>query len=75
MSVESTQRALKDLSIAMQIDPGLAWAWHCNIAMVAQDAGAPHKGANERAADFMRRAFDVDTTKPPVWPESQNKEE
>jgi Tfp pilus assembly protein PilF len=43
MSVDSAEKALKDLSFAMKIDPELAWAWHCNIAMVAQDAGAPHK--------------------------------
>ena len=74
MSVETAEKALKDLSFAMQIDPDLAWSWHCNIAMVAQDAGAPHKEANERTADFMRRAFDVDTTKPPIKPEPYNAE-
>lgn len=68
MSVESYQKALKEISIAMQIDPDLAWGWHCNIAMVAQDAGAPHKEANIRAADFMRYMFDVNTTKPPIRP-------
>lgn len=72
MSVESAEKALKELSFAMQIDPELAWSWHCNIAMVAQDAGALHKEANERTADFMRRAFDVDTTKPPIMPEPHN---
>lgn len=53
--------ALSALSKAMQDDAGLAWSWHCNIAMTAQDAGAPHDLANVWAANFMRRAFDVDT--------------
>jgi hypothetical protein len=62
-------RALKDLSFAMQVDPELAWSWHCNTAMVAKDAGAPHEEANKRAADFMHRLFEVDTTKQPIQPE------
>lgn len=59
------KQALAVLSNAMQSDPGYAWSWHCNIAMVAQDAGAPHDKANERAVDFMRSAFNVDTSKGP----------
>lgn len=72
MSVESYQNALKEISKAMQIDPDLAWSWHCNIAMVAQDAGAPHKEANIRTADFMRRLFNVDTTRPTIKPTAAN---
>ena len=68
MSFQSAAEAMQELSRYMQIDPEYAWSWHCNVAMVAQDAGAPHKEANERAADFMRRAFDVDTSKPPISP-------
>lgn len=56
-----TSTALSVLSKAMQDDADFAWAWHCNIAMTAQDAGAPHDLANVWAANFMRRAFDVDT--------------
>lgn len=63
--VVTPTEAMAVLSAAMQEDSGYAWSWHCNIAMVAQDAGAPHKEANERAADFMRRAFGVDTSLPP----------
>lgn len=44
---------------ALQADFAWAWSWHCNLAMLAQDAGAPHREANERAADFMERAFGV----------------
>lgn len=53
--------ALSVLSKAMQDDADFAWSWHCNIAMTAQDAGAPHNRANIWAANFMHRAFAVDT--------------
>ena len=45
----------------MQDDKDYAWSWHCNIAMVAVDAGANHIEANIRTGDFMRRCFGVDT--------------
>jgi hypothetical protein len=67
--LKTPKGALTVLSKAMQDDPGYAWSWHCNVAMVAQDAGAPHDKANERAADFMSRAFSVDTSKPPAGEE------
>ena len=54
-------KALAALSSAMQSDPDFAWTWHCNIAMTAQDAGAPHDRSNVWAANFMQRAFGVDT--------------
>lgn len=47
---------------AMREDYGYAWSWHCNVAMAAYDAGAPIDKANERAAQFMRNAFDIDTS-------------
>jgi hypothetical protein len=56
------KEAVECLSAAFKADPDYAHTWHCNIAMAAIDAGAPHKEANERAADFMSRAFGVDTT-------------
>lgn len=52
--------ALKILSRAMNKDPDYAWTYQCNLAVMSQDAGAPHKESNERAADFMGRLFDVD---------------
>lgn len=58
---DDARSALAVLSRAMQRDADFAWAWHCNIAMTARDAGAPHDRANIWAANFMRRAFDVDT--------------
>lgn len=54
------KKAIKVLSIAMREDPAFAWGWHCNIAMVAQDAGAPHEQANKQTAAFMRHTFNVD---------------
>lgn len=57
-----TKVALWWLSRAMRKDIDYAWSWHCNIAMVAQDAGAPWEEANKRTSDFMKRAFGVDTT-------------
>lgn len=53
--------ALWILKRAMKKDSDLAWAWHCNIAMVAQDSGASWIRANERTADFMRYVFEVST--------------
>ena len=55
--------ALFLLRRAMIKDPDYAWAWHCNIAMAAQDAGAPHKEANIRTGDFMRHLFGVETNR------------
>jgi hypothetical protein len=60
------KQAIAALTKAMKEDYGYAWAWHCNIAMAAIDAGAPHKEANERAAGFMRTLFGVDTTREPM---------
>jgi hypothetical protein len=57
--IDNVAEALETLSKAMQNDLDFAWSWHCNIAMTAQDSGAPHKEANERTADFMARAFGV----------------
>lgn len=65
--------ALEILSSAMRDDPGYAWSWHCNVACAAMDEGAPHDSANAAAARFMRAAFGVDTTKPPVA--EQNRQE
>ncbi|MEA3272321.1 MAG: hypothetical protein U9P90_01485 [Patescibacteria group bacterium] len=55
--------AMKVLSRAMKKDPGYAWGWHCNIAMVAQDAGAAHHEANIRTCAFMKSVFGIDTLK------------
>jgi hypothetical protein len=54
--------ALNAIQFYLKENQDLAWSWHCNIAMTAVDAGAPHLEANKRTADFMRRAFGVDVT-------------
>lgn len=59
--------ALDALNIAMIKDNSYAWSWHCNLAMMAYDAGAPHKESNERAASFMRILFDIDVTEYPEY--------
>lgn len=66
------KEAMKVLSFALQNDPDYARSWHANIAMVAQDAGAPHHESNVRAADFMKRVFGVDTTREPARTEIRN---
>jgi len=57
------KKAIEVLSKEMQEDEGYAISWHCNLAMMAQDAGAEYKSSNEQAAQFMQRAFGVDTSK------------
>jgi hypothetical protein len=52
---------LKLLADALQADPDYAWTWHCNLAMMAIDAGAGYVEAQRGAANFMHRAFGVDT--------------
>jgi hypothetical protein len=44
-----------------------AWTIFCNLAVMAQDAGAPHKESNERAADMMKYWFGVDVRKFEQW--------
>lgn len=58
---------MKTVIKRVQNDPDYAWSWHCSLAMMAQDAGAPHRAANERAADFMRGMFGVDVRKSARW--------
>jgi len=55
------KRAFDVLKKTMVDDPDYAWSWHCNIAVMAQDAGASHVVANDGAARFMKLWFDVDT--------------
>ena len=56
---------------AMAKDMDYAWAWHCNIAMAAFDAGCPHDVANEGAARFMQLLAGVDTRKHPAFEQTQ----
>jgi hypothetical protein len=57
------KEALETIKAGMAEDFDYAWAWHCNIAVSAVDAGCDHAQANDGAARFMRLCFDVDTSK------------
>lgn len=52
--------AMACIRTAMQADESWAWLWHCNLAMLAMDAGADRLLANKQAATFMSNTFDVD---------------
>jgi predicted HicB family RNase H-like nuclease len=56
-AVASVMRMMKSL---MQINESWAWGWHCNLAMMAYDAGANSLAANKQAAQFMMNAFGID---------------
>lgn len=66
MSYDTVGDAVTALEAAMKGDPGLAWAWHCNIAVAMQDEGVSHTVSNAGAARFMKTAFGVDTSKAPM---------
>lgn len=67
---QSVADALSVVSAVMHADAGLAWSWHCNIAMAFQDAATDalmaHDlprliyAANDAAARFMKQAFGVE---------------
>jgi hypothetical protein len=63
-------KALATLSAAFAADPEYAWTWHCNLAMMAVDAGAPYHEAQRGAANLMHRAFGVDTRNNPLYSEA-----
>ena len=62
MSDNPVLDAVETLKKEMQSDEHYAWSWHCNLAMMAYDAGAFHKEANIQAAIFMDTCFGVDTS-------------
>ena len=72
----TTEDLMNYLKKAIQDNDGsYAWAWHCNIAMMAYDAGTEHKMANDGAARFMKLAFGVDTTQFDEYKEIMNYKE
>lgn len=71
----SVSKAMNVLKNAMQEDYGYAWSWQCNLAVMMQDVGVPHKVANEGAARFMKLAFDIDTSKAPIGASSSTEVE
>ena len=62
--------AMNTLRNAMNKDHDYAWGWHCNMAVMAMDAGAEHNVANDGAARFMKLAFDIDVTQFPEYKEN-----
>jgi len=44
-----------------------AWTIFTNLSVMAQDAGAPSKEANERAADLMRSWFSLNIRESEQW--------
>jgi hypothetical protein len=66
-TMEHVEAAIMAFGRAMRDDPGYAWSWHCNLAMMAKDAGADHKKAQQHAAAFMQRTFGVNTMSPEVF--------
>lgn len=53
----SIEDAIKVLAKAIHTDQGYAWSWICNLAMMAQDAGASNSEANKGAAGLMYNLF------------------
>jgi hypothetical protein len=68
----STEVAVGKLCKSLREDLDYAWAWHCNIAMAAFDAGCPHDVANEGAARFMQLLAGVDTREHPAFQGTQD---
>lgn len=54
----TTSWAVNVLKAAIHSDDDLAWSWHCNLAMAAQDEGLDHESAQRAARRFMGWAFD-----------------
>ena len=72
---DSIEHAMNILSKAMKKDKMYAHGWHCNIAMAMYDEmpesfwlpdkTEQHKIANKAASNFMKLAFDVETSQEP----------
>jgi hypothetical protein len=68
LPAEGIAGAFAVIKAAMLKDYDYAWAWHCNLAMAAQDEGLNHAAGNRAAARFMRMCFDIDTSNGPKGP-------
>lgn len=70
---DQIKEAFDTLKAALQADTNYAWSWHCNIAIAFIDTEPSHgtrnlhRAANEGAANFMQRCFDVDVRQSPQW--------
>lgn len=58
---------IEALGLEFREDPTFAWAWYCNLVMMAYDAGAPLPLARQGATTFMRVNFDVDMSTCSEW--------
>lgn len=73
MSNEAIKDAFAVLKAALQADDEYAWSWHCNIAMAFVDTEPEyggrnlHRSANEGAAIFMQRCFNIDVRQSRQW--------
>lgn len=66
----SIAEAMDVIAAAIHADPDYKLGWQANLAVMMQDAGVSHAASNQRAADFLTRAFP--TPEPSVvatfWP-------
>ncbi len=63
--MEQPFEAIKTL---INVEPGYAWAWHCNLAVPIMDVtGASHEVSNAAAALIMMQMFDCDITQHPNY--------
>ena len=59
---EEIKHAINVLTYAMEVDSYL-WSWHCNLAVMFQDAGCDYHVSQDGAARFLKLAFNSDVTK------------
>jgi hypothetical protein len=67
-SLLSLPAAMAVVTQALRDDPDYAWSWHCNLTMMAQDAGAARSVADEGSARFLQLLAGVDIRQHPHFP-------
>jgi hypothetical protein len=70
-SLASDASPLDAIKAAFAKDDDYAWTWQCNLAMIAFDEGVSHQASNERAAGFIKNAFDFDIKAVDQWKDMQ----
>lgn len=66
----SLPAAMAVVCAALRNDPEYAWGWHCNLTMMAYDAGAPHPVASEGSARFLQILADINVRHDPRFAET-----
>jgi len=71
-NINDVSDAMDIMMTAMRNDPGYAYSWHANLAMMYRDAmpdvfwlpddSELHKIANDGASRFMKIAFGIETS-------------